>query len=125
MAKTVEEVQVHERAVDVAAEISAIARRESFRRDPRLREQLVAGSERAASLIVEGLAQSTARGAAQLLYRSRAAGRETLTHLVAAASRRHVSTTERTRIAAKLEDIGHMLTAIIARLEAEDLAARR
>src|SRR4029077_6537611 len=91
MAKTVEEVQVHERAVDVAAGISAIARRESLRRDPRRRAQLVAGAERAASLIVEGLAQSTARAVAQFLYRSRAAGRETLTHLVAAAGGRHVS----------------------------------
>ncbi len=125
MARTVEEVQVHERALDVAAEISAITRRESFRRDPRLRTQLVAGADRAASLIVEGLAQSSARAVAQFLYHSRAAGRETLVHLVAAASRRHVSTTERTRIAAKLEDIAHMLTSLIARLEAEDLAARR
>ena len=125
MAKTVEEVQVHERAVDVAAEISAISRRDSFRRDPRLRADLVAGSERAASLIVEGLSQSTGRAVAQCLYRSRAAGRETLAHLVAAASRRHVSTTERTRIAAKLEDIAHMLTGLIARFEAEDLASRR
>jgi four helix bundle protein len=120
VAKTVDEAQVHERAVDVAAEISAIVRRESFRRDPRLRAHLLACSQRVAASIVDGFEQSAGRDVAQFLYRSRAAGRETLAHLVVAAGRRHVSTTERVRIGAKLEDVAKMLTALIARLETGD-----
>jgi four helix bundle protein len=117
MAKTVEEVQVHERALDVHAEISAIVHRESFRRDPRLRAQIVASSERISALIVEGWAQSSDQSAVQCLYRSRAAVRETLAHVVVMAVRRHVTTAERTRIAAKLDDLAKLLTFLIARTD--------
>lgn len=117
MAKTVEEVQVQERAVDVEVEISAIARRESFRRDPRLRTQLLSSSQRIAGSIAEGMAQATDRAVVPFFYRARAATRETLAQLVAAATRRHVSTTERARIGARLEDLARMLTTLIARLE--------
>jgi len=117
MAKTVEEVQVHERAVDVQAEISAIVRRDSFRRDPRLRAQVLASSERISALIVEGWAQSSDQAAGHFLYRSRAAVRETLAHVVVMAVRRHVTTAERSRIAAKLEELAKLLTHLIARTD--------
>ncbi|HEY2904356.1 MAG TPA: hypothetical protein VGJ29_00545 [Vicinamibacterales bacterium] len=41
MAKSVEELRVYQKSLQASAEISAIILRESFNRDPRLRDQLV------------------------------------------------------------------------------------
>ena len=49
MAKSLEELQVYQKALAAAAEISAIIQRQSFNRDPRLRDQLGSSSERVAS----------------------------------------------------------------------------
>ena len=65
MAKSLEELQVYQKAMAASAEVSAIIQRPSFNRDPRLRDQLGASSERVASLIAEGFEQSTDRHFAQ------------------------------------------------------------
>jgi four helix bundle protein len=61
MAKSVEELLVYQKALVAAAEISAIIQRPSFRRDPRLRDQLGASSESVPALVAEGFEQSTDR----------------------------------------------------------------
>src|SRR6476469_4334417 len=45
MAKCVEELDVYQKAMDASAQVSAIIQRDSFRRDPRLRDQLGSSSE--------------------------------------------------------------------------------
>lgn len=125
MAKSVEELQVYQKALAAAAEISAIIQRPSFNRDPRLRDQLGSSSERVASLIAEGFEQSTDRHFAQYCYRSRGSSRETRTQLIVACQRRHIVDIERLRIDAIYEEIAKMLSGLIAHLEAEDRKHRR
>lgn len=125
MAKSVEELLVYQKALGAAAAISAILPRESFKRDPRLRDQLGSSSERVASLISEGFEQSTDRHFAQYLYRSRGSSREARTQLVVACDRRHISETERNRISAMFEEVAKMLTGLIKHLEIEDRKHRR
>ena len=125
MAKSVEELQVYQKALEASTEVSAILERDSFKRDPRLRDQLGSSSERVASLISEGFEQSTDRHFAQYLYRSRGSSRETRTQLVVALDRRHIDETERIRITAQYEEIAKMLTGLIRHLETEDRKHRR
>jgi four helix bundle protein len=125
MAKSLEELQVYQKAIAASAEVSAIIQRPSFNRDLRLRDQLGASSERVASLIAEGFEQSTDRHFAQYCYRSRGSSRETRTQLVVACQRRHIVETERLRIDLLYEEIAKMLTGLIAHLEAEDRKHRR
>jgi len=125
MAKSVEELQVYQKALEASTEVSAILERDSFKRDPRLRDQLGSSSERVASLISEGFEQSTDRHFAQYLYRSRGSSRETRTQLVVALDRHHIDETERIRITAQYEEVAKMLTGLIRHLETEDRKHRR
>jgi len=125
MAKCVEELLVYQKAVEASAEVSAIIQRDSFKRDPRLRDQLGSSSERVASLISEGFEQSTDRHFAQYCYRSRGSSRETRTQLVVAVQRNHIAETERVRISSMYEEIAKMLTGLIEHLETEDRKHRR
>jgi four helix bundle protein len=125
MAKSVEELQVYQKALAAAAEISAIVQRPSFNRDPRLRDQLGSSSERVASLIAEGFEQSTDRHFAQYCYRSRGSCRETRTQLIVGVQRHHLSESERGGLELRYEEIAKMLTGLIAHLQAEDRKHRR
>lgn len=125
MAKCVEELQVYQKALAAAADISAIIQRPSFMRDPRLRDQLGSSSERVASLIAEGFEQSTDRHFAQYCYRSRGSRRETRTQLIVGVQLRHLSESERVAADVKFEEVAKMLTGLIAHLEAEDRKHRR
>jgi four helix bundle protein len=125
MAKSVEELQVYQKALAASAEVSAIIQRRSFNRDPRLRDQLGSSSERVASLIAEGFEQSTDKHFAQYCYRSRGSCRETRTQLIVGVHRRHLTERERAALDAKYEEVAKMLTGLIAHLEAEDRKHRR
>jgi len=125
MAKSVEELLVYRKAVEAAGDVSAIIQRESFKRDPRLRDQLGSSSERVASLISEGFEQSTDRHFAQYCYRSRGSSRETRTQLVIAVQRNHITEAERIRVSDKFEEVAKMLTGLIGHLETEDRKHRR
>jgi four helix bundle protein len=125
MAKSVEELQVYQKALAASAEISAIIKRPSFNRDPRLRDQLGSSSGSVVSLIAEGFEQSTDKFFAQYCHRSRGSCRETRTQLVIGVDRHHLSEAERGPLEAKYEEIAKMLTGLIAHLEAEDRKHRR
>src|SRR5262245_39731982 len=124
MAKNVENLQVYQKALAAAAEISAIIQRPSFTRDLRLREQLGSSSERVASLISEGSEQSTDRHYAEYCYRSKGSARETRTQLAVSVQRGLISEAERIPLDKKYEEIGRMLYGFIAYLEREDLKRR-
>jgi len=79
MAKCLEELLVYQRALEGAAAISAIVGRDSFKHDPRLRDQLASASASVAFLIAEGFEQSTDRYFAQYVYRARGSSREVRT----------------------------------------------
>ena len=90
-AETIEELQVYQKAMAAAAEISAIIQRPSFNRDYKLREQIGASSERCASSISEGFEQSTDKFFAQYCYRSKGSAREMRTQLIIAVQRKHIA----------------------------------
>ena len=125
MAKTLAELIVYQKALAASREISAILRRESLKRDPRLRDQLGASSERVASSIAEGFEQSTDRHFAQYLYRSRGSSSEVRTQLIVARDRRYIDESECANLSGKYEEIAKMLTGLIAHLEKEDRKHRR
>jgi four helix bundle protein len=125
MAKNVAELQVFNKALKASAAISALLDRESFKRDPRLRDQMASASERVASLISEGFEQSTDRHFAQYLYRSRGSSSEIKTQLIVARDRRHITEQERAVLTERYAEIGKMLTGVIRHLEKEDRKHRR
>ena len=76
MAKSVEELQVYQKALQAAHAISAILERAAFQRDRDLGSQLNRASVRVASDIAEGFEQKTDRHFARYLYDSRGGARE-------------------------------------------------
>src|SRR5258708_2537329 len=120
MAKRVEELLVYRKAQAASAEVSAIILRPAFDRDFRLRDQLGASSERAASLISEGFEQSTDRYFAQYCYRSKGSCAEMRTQLEVARDRKYISEPERVSLDAQYEEIAKMLSGLIDHLERED-----
>ena len=119
-ARSVEELQVYQKALIAADEISAILKRESFRSDWKLRAQLGGSSESVPALIAEGFSLKTDRHFADLLYRSRGESSETRTHLRAARTREHISSSDMERLASIFNEIEKMLTGLIRHLERED-----
>ena len=119
-AKCVEELQVYQKALRAADEVSAILNRPCFHRDPRLRDQLGASSDGVASLISEGFGLSTDRHFASLLYRSRGESKESRTHLAVAKGRDFISAMELESLCDRYHEIEKMLTGLIRHLERED-----
>lgn len=119
-AKCVEELQVYQKALRAADEVSAILKRPSFHRDLRLRDQLGASSDGVVSLISEGFGLSTDRHFASLLYRSRGESKESRAHLAVAKGRDYISETELESLCERYHEIEKMLTGLIRHLERED-----
>src|ERR1700730_13885094 len=119
-ARSVEELQVYQKALMAADEISASLKRESFRSDWRLRAQLGGSSESVPALIAEGFSQKTDRYFAELLYRSRGESSETRTHLKVARTRNHISPNDLEKLTALFNEIEKMLTGLIKHLVRED-----
>jgi four helix bundle protein len=124
IAKTLEELLVYQKALRVSRDVSLILKRESFRKDPRLRDQMASSSERVASAIAEGFEQSTDRHFAQYLYRSRGSSSEMRTQLVVARDRQHITEAERANLSDQYIEVAKMLTGLIAYLEREDWKRR-
>src|SRR6266536_2800687 len=125
MAKCVEELSVYQKAKAASAIVSAIILRPVFDRDLRLKGQVGASSERAASLISEGFEQSTDRHFAQYCYRSKGSCAEMRTQLEVARDRKYITEEERVRLDASYEEIAKMLSGLIGHLEREDRKHRR
>src|ERR1043165_1992932 len=124
IAKSVEDLQVYQRALELANEVSGLLTRPSLRREYRLREQLGTSSAAVAALIAEGFRLSTDRHFAALLYRARAESTETRTHLRIVAGRRCLSETELRDLLNRYDQLERMLTALIRHLEREDRKQR-
>jgi hypothetical protein len=65
-AKSLEELQVYQKALAASDVVSAILKRDCFANDRRLRDQMGASSERCASVISEGFEQDTRSSFCQL-----------------------------------------------------------
>jgi len=123
-AKSVEELQVYQKALDAAGAVSALLERDGFRRDLRLRSQLGASSERVASLIAEGFSQKTDRHFSHYLYLSRGSSKEARTQITVAHGRRYLDAEELAQLSDRYNEIERMLTGLIKHLVREDRKQR-
>ena len=119
-ATCVEELQVYQKALRAADAVSAILKRPSFHKDPRLRDQLGSSSDGVVALIAEGFGLSTDRHFAAQLYRSRGESKETRAHLAVARGRNYISVEEIDSLSLRYHEIEKMLTGLIRHLERED-----
>lgn len=124
VAKSVEDLQVYQRALGLANNVSAVLTRPQLRREHRLRDQLGTSSAAVPSLIAEGFRLSTDRHFAALLYRARAESTETRTHLRIAAGRGCVSDTELQDLLNRYDQLERMLTSLIRHLQRKDRKQR-
>jgi four helix bundle protein len=125
MAKTVEELQVYQKALRAADEISAMLKRPGFVRDGDLSSQPNRASIRVAADISEGFEQKTDRHFAKYLYDSKGGAREIRTHLRIAEGRGYISNAERKAFEDMYAEIGKMLRGLIEHLEESDWKERR
>ncbi len=119
-AKSVDELQIYQKALEAADAVSAILKRPCFQRDPRLRGQIGSSSERVASNISEGFGQSTDRHFAVYLYGSRSSSNEIRTQLRVAFGRDYISAAERDDLTQRYDEIARMTTGLIKHLRRED-----
>jgi four helix bundle protein len=123
-AKSVDELQVYQKALVAADAVSAILKRPCFTRDPRLRDQMGSSSERVASSISEGFGQSTDRHFAVYLHGSRASSNEIRTQLRIAFGRDYISSQELDELREQYDEIARMTTGLLRHLRKEDRKER-
>ena len=115
-----EDLQIYQKALAEADEISAITDRPSFRHDPELRQQLRDASARLPALVSEGHGQKSDCHFADYLYVARGTCKEDRAHLSVARGRGHATEGERSQRWERYEEIARMLTGLIRHLENGD-----
>jgi four helix bundle protein len=123
-AKTLEELKVFQSALDAADAVSAILRRDCFRRDQALRDQLSESSSQIPSHIAEGFGQKTDRHFAHYLYIARGSCNEVRSHLTVAKGRGYTTTAECEVLCARYVVIGKRLTNLLKHLRRENRVQR-
>ena len=123
--RSLDELQVYQKALAAADAVSAVLERPSFAKDTRLREQLSASSSRVPALIAEGYEQKTDRHFAHYLYLARGGAKESRTHLIVATRRRHLAQTECDPLCELYLEISKMTSGLIQHLEREDRPHRQ
>jgi len=119
-----EELDVYQKALVAADEVSKLLEREAFKKDTRLRQQLGASSERVPSLIAEGFPLKTDRHFASYLYQSKGSSSETRTQLRVALGRKYLTSDELKKHSERYVEIEKMLTGLIHHLNLEDRQQR-
>jgi len=109
-AKNLSDVLVYQKAVVASDEVSAFLKRPAFRKDFDLKDQVSRSSSRVAALIAEGFGQITDRQTADYYGRARGSAYETLTHLITAKGREHITQEELQQTGDKYIEITKMLT---------------
>ena len=119
MAKTVEELQVFQRACLAADELFALISTTVLGRDRDLAAQLNRASVRVVSDIAEGFEQKTDRHFARYLYDARGGAAEIRAQLGIARRRGSITTNDCERVSDRYAEVGRMLSGLIAYLESE------
>ena len=120
MAKRVEELQVWQRAVEFGVAVNAIIGNAGFRRDLRLKGQILDATDSVVSNIAEGFEQSSDRGFAKYLYTSKASNGEARARLLIARNRRYITDDEFDIFSRLADEIARMLTGLIKYLKKSD-----
>jgi four helix bundle protein len=126
MAKTLEDLQVYQRACEASdAVFELVQGRDLRQRDRDLWSQLNRASVRVASDISEGFEQKTDRHFASFLYNALGGASEVRTQLRIARRRNYVTEAEQQAVCAKYDEVARMLRGLITHLERENRTNRR
>ena len=109
-AKSLEDLEIFQSALDAADAISAILHRPCFGRYPELRDQLAETSSRIPSHIGEGFGQKTDRHFAHFLYMARGSCNEMRSHLTVAKGRNCITDAEWKKLCGRYVVIGKRTT---------------
>ena len=119
-AKTLEELQVWQRALVLAEALSAVTADQAFNRHARLREQIDDASDSLVSNIAEGFGQGTDRAFARYLYIARGSANEIGSHMAVARARKLTSGAVAGNLIEEARQIGNMISGLIAYLLKSD-----
>jgi four helix bundle protein len=122
--KSLDELEVYQRALDSAGAVSAIINRPGFRSDPELRNQVRDTSSRIPSHVAEGFGQKTDRHFAHFLYIARGSCNEMRAHLAVALGRKYISASECGDLSGRYVVIGKQLTRLLQHLHHENRTHR-
>jgi four helix bundle protein len=114
--KSLEDLQVWQRARTFGEAVFAITRARPFDRDPRLREQLNDAADSVMSNIAEGFGQSSDRAFARYLSISMGSTLEVTSHLAVAMGRKYTSPATYQPLANEGTEIVRMLAGLIRHL---------
>lgn len=120
MAKSVEELKVWQRSNELNVAVTAIIGNAGFRRDRRLKDQIVDAADSIVSNIAEGFEQPTDRAFARYLYISKASNGEVRARLHIARNRRDIDDHEFQPCYRLSVEVGKMLTEFIKYLTKSD-----
>jgi four helix bundle protein len=119
-ARSLSEIKVYKKALQMGGEISELLKRPVFGRNFTLKDQLSRSTGRIAPLVAEGYGQLTDRHLAVYLGRARGSVQETIGHLEDAYQKALISKTEYSRYVDSYDHIGRMLTNWINYLQRTD-----
>jgi len=125
MAKTVQELQVLQRACAAADALFALLCSSAVGRDRELGGQLNRASIRIVSDIAEGFEQKTDRHFARYLYGARGGASEIRVQLSLAQARGYITPEACIELSERYAEVGRMLSGLIAHLEREERKNRR
>jgi four helix bundle protein len=117
---SLDDLRVHQQAVEAADVVAAILERPAFRRQPKLHNQIRDCSARIPALISEGFGKKTDRHCAHFQSLARGEANEIRSHLEVARGRRCIAADECASICARYVSIGKQLTRWIQHLDRED-----
>ncbi|OLE83567.1 MAG: hypothetical protein AUF76_06140 [Acidobacteria bacterium 13_1_20CM_2_65_9] len=124
IAKSLEDLQVFQQALEAADAVSAILDHSGFRQEPELRNQIAECRSRIPALISEGFGQKTDRHCAHYQYLARGSANEIRAHFAVACGKRCISVAERDDLSKRYVSIGKRLTRWIQHLERENRSRR-
>jgi four helix bundle protein len=124
MAKTLEELQIYQRAIEAADAVSAVLERPCFRRDRRLRDQIADCADGIPTHISEGYGQRTDRHFSHFLGIARGECNEIRTHFAAARRKKCLQDSEAKELSERYIVIGKMSTNLMKYLDREDRKQR-
>jgi four helix bundle protein len=120
IAKSLEDLRVHQQALEAADIVAPILERPAFRRQPKLHGQIRDCSARIPALISEGFGKKTDRHCAHFQSLARGEANEIRSHLEVARGRRCITVEECASRCARYVSIGKQLTRWIQHLDRED-----
>jgi four helix bundle protein len=123
-AKSLEDLEIVQSALEAADAISAILLRPCFERYPELGDQLGETSSRIPSHIGEGFGQKTDRHFAHFLYIARGSCNEMRSHLTVAKGRHCITDDEWKELCGRYVVIGKRITRLAQHLRGENRVDR-